>query len=216
MADQMGTPSSNADNSINGAKTFSASKDKACPFCHQQFTSSSLGRHLDLYIKEKHPKPPDGIHIVDEIRKIRGGITRRQPRQSLRRRDTSTPGDHDQASPLPDSTAEDGSPISATQEDVGSSNLMFAGRPRMFMQPPTWEATGVINDIPAAKMSDSGKVDSEDKEFRRIDARSRQVNKQVLAKAAFEQKQKMLEALDTAKAAELALRELLGSLRAAK
>jgi hypothetical protein len=38
----------------------------------------------------------------------------------------------------------------------------------------------------------------------------------MLAKTTFEQKQKMIDALDNAKAAELALRELLGSIRAAK
>ena len=217
MPDQIGTPSSNADNSINGGNTkaVSAVKDKACPFCHQQFTSSSLGRHLDLYIREKHPKPPDGIHIVDEIRKLRGGITRRQPRQSLRRRETSTPGEHDHGSPAPESAVGEGSP-SMSHEDIGTSNLMYSGRPRIYMQPPSWEATGVMNNIPPAKSLDTASVEGEERESRRVDARSRQVSRQLLAKTAFEQKQKMNDALDTAKATELALRELLGSLKAAK
>src|SRR5213083_1093542 len=73
------------------AGTTKAPKDKNCPYCQQAFTSSSLGRHLDLYIKEKNPKPPDGIHDVEAIRKLRGNITRRQPRNSLARRDASTP-----------------------------------------------------------------------------------------------------------------------------
>ncbi|KAL9053585.1 MAG: hypothetical protein Q9162_004682 [Coniocarpon cinnabarinum] len=60
----------------------SLSKDRICPFCEQAFTSSSLGRHLDLYIREKNPKPPDGIHDVEEIRKMRRKITRRQPKGS--------------------------------------------------------------------------------------------------------------------------------------
>ena len=37
----------------------------------------------------------------------------------------------------------------------------------------------------------------------------------MLAKSTFDQKQKMVEALDNARAAELALREILGSIRAA-
>lgn len=41
------------------------------------------------------------------------------------------------------------------------------------------------------------------------------MSKQMLAKSTFEQKQKMLDALDNARAAELALREVLGSIRAA-
>ena len=45
-----------------------STKDRACPFCGQAFTSSSLGRHLDLYIKPKNPNPADGVHDVDEIR----------------------------------------------------------------------------------------------------------------------------------------------------
>jgi hypothetical protein len=67
-----------------------APKDKACPFCRQQFTSSSQGRHLDLYIKEKNPMQPDGVHDVDEIRKLRGRITRKQPRNSTSKREGST------------------------------------------------------------------------------------------------------------------------------
>jgi hypothetical protein len=37
----------------------------------------------------------------------------------------------------------------------------------------------------------------------------------MLAKSTFDQKQKMVDALDNARAAELALREILGSIRAA-
>jgi hypothetical protein len=41
------------------------------------------------------------------------------------------------------------------------------------------------------------------------------VSRQLLAKSTFDQKQKMVEALDNARAAELALREILGSIKAA-
>lgn len=75
---------------MNNEGTTKAPKDKNCPYCGQAFTSSSLGRHLDLYIKSKNPKAPDGIHDVDEIRKLRGSITRRQPRGGGRR-ETSAP-----------------------------------------------------------------------------------------------------------------------------
>jgi len=64
-----------------------ASKGRECPFCHQIFTSSSLGRHLDLYIRPKNPKAPDGIHDLTEIRAIRGKITRRQPRSNVKKND---------------------------------------------------------------------------------------------------------------------------------
>src|SRR5690242_6293755 len=85
----IGTPRSTAAD----APLLKAAKDKTCPFCGQAFTSSSLGRHLDLYIRPKNPKAPDGIHAVDEIRKLRGGITRRQAKGSISKRKQSSSGD---------------------------------------------------------------------------------------------------------------------------
>ena len=216
MAEQMGTPGSNADTSVNEGKT-GASKDKACPFCHQAFTSSSLGRHLDLYIKEKNPKPADGIHDVDEIRKLRGGITRRQPRNSTSRRDDSTPagtpGAQERRSPAPESEVGGKRPPNLRRES-GTGDAYRHG----YVNQASWEATGVMNSIPMTRNGGSAQAwDPEEREgLRRQEGRSRSVSKQMLAKTTFEQKQKMIEALDNAKAAELALRELLGSVRAAK
>jgi hypothetical protein len=221
MAEQIGTPGSNADLSVNGGKT-GAPKDKACPFCHQQFTSSSLGRHLDLYIKEKNPKPADGIHDVDEIRKLRGGITRRQPRNSTSRREDSTPagtpGAGERRSPRPESERQGNRSPSLRRDDTGSSDVMnFKGRPSYYINKPSWESTGVMNNIPPLRNGDSRSWDGEDRDTgRRIEGRNRPVSKQMLAKTTFEQKQKMIDALDNARAAELALRELMGSFRAAK
>jgi hypothetical protein len=221
MTEQMGTPGSTADVSANGSKS-SAPKDKACPFCHQQFTSSSLGRHLDLYIKEKNPKPADGLHDVVEIRKIRGGITRRQPRNSTSRREDSTPaatpGAQERRSPRPESDGQGNRSPSLRRDDNGViDSVNFRGKPSMFINKGTWESTGVMNNIPVPRSSDSRSWDGEDRDGgRRAEARSRSVSKQMLAKTTFEQKQKMIDALDNAKAAELALRELLGSIRAAK
>lgn len=69
------TPSSSS-------KPVSVRKDRLCPFCKQVFTSSSLGRHLDFFIRDKRPKLPDGVHDVDQIRKLRSAITRRHARTS--------------------------------------------------------------------------------------------------------------------------------------
>jgi len=222
MAEQMGTPGSNADTSVNGGKS-GAPKDKACPFCHQQFTSSSLGRHLDLYIKEKNPKPADGIHNVDDIRKMRGGITRRQPRNSASRREDSTPvgtpGAQDRRSPRTDSERLGNRSPSLARNDAGASEQMGFGRvkPGFHLNRGTWESTGVMNNIPPLMASDARSWDGEDRDGgRRLEPRSRSVSKQMLAKTTFEQKQKMIDALDNARAAELALRELIGSIRAAK
>lgn len=219
MADHIGTPGSNADTSINGgSKVGSAPKDKACPFCNTQFTSSSLGRHLDLYIKEKNPKPPDGLHHVDEIRKLRGNITRRQPRNSIRKREgstpTGTPGAQEGGSPREETLQGERSP-SARRDEVGPSNLMYNGKPRAMLM-AGWEATGVMNHIPTSRNPELGDQNGEEREPRRVESRSRNVSKQVLAKTTFEQKQKMTEAQDSARAAELALREILGSIQAAK
>jgi hypothetical protein len=114
--DQANTPSKTA-----------VAKDRACPYCHQKFTSSSLGRHLDLYIKEKNPKPPDGIHDVEAIRRSRGNITRRQARNSTKR-EASTPASEKQ---IPSQHQE--SPY-ANGERRGYSF-------RSHLNSPTWQAT---------------------------------------------------------------------------
>ncbi|KAL4765826.1 uncharacterized protein BDW70DRAFT_126759 [Aspergillus foveolatus] len=105
-----------------------ALKDRKCQYCNQAFTSSSLGRHLDQFLFKKKP---DGIHDVEEIRRIRSGITRRQARTSTGKRDT------------PDRGMAKGSLDSAQGGEPGGK-----GPIRMMFNTPTWHATGVINDIP--------------------------------------------------------------------
>lgn len=221
MAEQTGTPGSNADMSANNEGKSGAPKDKACPFCQQTFTSSSLGRHLDLYIKEKNPKPADGLHDVIEIQKLRGGITRRQPRSSTSRREDSTPagtpGAMDRKSPRPESERQGNRSPSLRRDEYGAETGSYKGKLNYFINKGTWESTGVMNIIPPTKSNDARSWDGDDRgDGRRSDGRGRSVSKQMLAKTTFDQKQKMIDALDNAKAAELALRELLGSLRAAK
>ena len=76
---------------------------------------------------------------------------------------------------------------------------------------PTWEATGVINDIPTPN-PDGERTQG----GARRPAAQRSVSKQVAQKAQFDVKHNLADTLDTARAAELALRELLSSWRAAK
>lgn len=232
MTDQISTPGSNAESSINIGKT-GAPKDKSCPFCQQPFTSSSLGRHLDLYIRETNPKPPDGVHNVEEIRKMRGSITRRQPRNSLSRREGST---HSGTPGVNGSGSGKRSPQLEAGLKPGRGNNTRS--PALRRQPTdlnaeagkglihttwhkaSWQATGVINDIPPiTRNGDSEKWDQEGND-RSVDRRTidgrRVISRQMLAKTTFDQKQKMTEAMDNARAAELALREILGSIRAAK
>lgn len=228
MAEQVGTPGSTADSSLNNANKAPATKDKQCPFCNQPFTSSSLGRHLDLYIKEKNPKAADGVHDVDQIRKMRGGITRRQPRNSLAhsRREGSTPNgtpgannsNSSRRSPVSDSgrarsiRTEQRSPVVGryVPDEVPKGGLV-AG----FFDRPSWHATGVINDIPSVVNNTARAQDEEQRDRERTTGSHKTVSKQLLTKSIFEQKQKVTEALDTARAAELALREIIGSIRAA-
>lgn len=191
----------NEDESGNDANKPAARKDRACPFCRQQFTSSSLGRHLDLYIKEKNPKAPDGLHDVDQIRKMRRGITRRHARASgtgsmkkdNNKRETST------SSPMPDAPSTMSSPAIGMQ----SPGVNSVSVPRA--QPPlnrlNWQATGVINDLPPrtngfAQARDASAHDS--------------------LRTTHEQRQRELEERDNGHAAELALRELLQTLHAAR
>jgi hypothetical protein len=74
-----------------------------------------------------------------------------------------------------------------------------------------WEATGVINDIDEAGKRVEGDGESEGTRSGPQRAASRQALKQQ-----FDVRQRIQDALDTARAAELALRELIGSWRAAK
>ncbi|PNY23317.1 Uncharacterized protein TCAP_06711 [Tolypocladium capitatum] len=189
----------------------SAPKDKNCPYCGQAFTSSSLGRHLDLYIKEKNPKPPDGVHDVDAIRKVRGGITRRHPRGSMGRKD-STPAGTPRSSAKREASAAESETYkpSAIPKDgqyaVDSTLSKFPFVPR-------WEKSGVVNDIPGRG---AWEVDAVPDTAARRPAMQRTASKQAVQKTQYDVKQKLADAMDTARAAELALRELLSSWRAAK
>lgn len=202
------TPGSNADSST-PART-PAPKDKHCPYCDQAFTSSSLGRHLDLYIKEKNPKPADGIHNVDEIRKSRGGITRRQARTSSVRGNSSTPMSAKRS-------PEDGSTPASPPNKLPRMNDSAAGRVRTKFNEATWQATGVIRDIPP-KTDDAGPLGPARMSVSDRGGRdgSGGGNRGEGARNGLEQKQMVREALDRGRAAELALREVLDSVNAAR
>lgn len=216
----------------------SAPKDRNCPYCGQAFTSSSLGRHLDLYIKEKNPKAPDGIHDVDAIRKLRGSITRRQPRGSLTRRDGSTPG-------TPTASSSTSARKSPQAERIAKSHIQGQGpspaipKDGQFIvdhqkssypfHQPTWVATGVINDIPphngGTNLNVNGDFRGSWDEYTSQEAANaagarpglqRVPSSRVAQKVQLDARQKLADTMDTARAAELALREILSSWRAAK
>ncbi|KAF9697991.1 hypothetical protein EKO04_004432 [Ascochyta lentis] len=188
----MGTPRSTADPPL-----LKAPKDKNCPFCGQAFTSSSLGRHLDLYIRPKNPKAADGIHLVDEIRKLRGGITRRQAKGSISKKD-----DGGECTPLhaKHSVASEGSStlVQSPDDDDDEGLAIDLGKTRGQFKDVSWGTSNRQLSRALAKAP----------EMRR-DA-SRQMRKQDL-----DQRQRHGDDVETAKAAEMALRELLKSVREA-
>ncbi|KAF2485406.1 hypothetical protein BDY17DRAFT_102684 [Neohortaea acidophila] len=210
-ASRSSTPDSNAVDA-SGAKV---SKDRACPFCAQAFTSSSLGRHLDLYIKPRNPKPPDGVHDVDEIRRIRGRITRRQPRTSAK------------TAALKEEVERQDSPGTASGEkrhaeparSVHSPALSDARTPL----PPTswhatnWQATGVINNLPPRVPSRTS-VRAPLPSIRRIQDASMENHVDTAHRPGYDPEDigKLHEAAEVGRAAEMALREVMGSLEAAR
>lgn len=172
---------------------YPAPKDKVCQYCGVAFTSSSLGRHLDQFIKDKKPKRPDDVHDVDEIRRLRGGITRRQPRNSLRAgRETLTPVSTPK---LRDS--------SATHEGLRAKSPFSPKEKNDSVN--GWGLNGAVTDAPNGDSVPNGRRPAIQR------AASRQIQK-----AQYDSRNKAVDAADRARAAELALTELLGSLRAAK
>lgn len=163
-------------------------KDRKCQYCNQAFTSSSLGRHLDQFLFKKKP---DGIHDVEEIRRIRSGITRRQARTSTGKRDGSP--DHAQKKGPSDS-------LTAPESSAKSRDAPV----RMMFNTPTWHATGVINDIPNPSRSldgpSAGPSQSRSGSLQLPDYASRGAT---------------ANNPDTMRALELALREVLDNIKAA-
>ena len=221
-----------------GAKTY---KDRDCPFCGQAFTSSSLGRHLDLYIKPKNPKAPDGVHHADEIRSMRRGITRRQPKTSLKdgaNIDSSgwrhpsaeaTPATVPNAAP---SSSRDLAPAPVKSRNDIVAKIMRASPMRSSpvdndlmhsaVNTPNWQATGVINNLPPpatssrAVLKDTAATPTG--QAQRIQEMRRGTNGTIVERPDYEYESmvKLQEAADVGRAAELALREVLGGFEAAK
>jgi hypothetical protein len=175
-----------------------AAKDKSCPFCGQHFTSSSLGRHLDLYIRHKNPKPADGKHVVEEIKKIRGGITRRQTKTPIKR-ELGTPVSNSRQS-----IAEDGaSPANAQSPGEDDDSMVESVTSKQAFKDVVWQPLGAGNGQPSCTLG------TKTPDVRRDVSRHTQ-------KVDLDQRQKLSEEAETAKATEMALRELLKSVGEAK
>ena len=111
----------------------SATKDRRCQYCAQYFTSSSLGRHLDQFL---HKKKPDGVHDVEEIRKLRGGITRRTARHTKSQEQDDLPRPNSASIPNHASPPVLDQLNAIPPEGVVNTFNKFG-----------WQTTGVINDL---------------------------------------------------------------------
>ncbi|OTA24154.1 hypothetical protein BTJ68_12613 [Hortaea werneckii EXF-2000] len=211
------------------------------------------GRHLDLYIKPRNPKPADGVHDVEEIKKLRGGITRRQPKANLKpgaNINASGWGKNGSEAGTPDpepsgsggggggggsagKTHSSGPPLhprhglaarvtDASPEYEPPSNPMkeHQGPVQTSFNAPNWQATGVINDLPPRRPSSnpsqrqseqSGQV-QRIQQMRKDNAGNRVQRPETEDMSTL----KLQEAAEVGRAAELALREIMGSLEAAK
>ena len=142
---------------------------------------------MDLFIKEKNPKHSDGVHDVEAIREMRNNITRRQPRRSAAKREVS-----ESSSNKPSTAALEGQ----------WSNTKSPSEGRTINAPwfhPTWEASGVITDIPTTSS-----------EWRFETPRKGSIKSEIAMK------KRMIEDRTRLRAAELALQEILDSVNSAK
>jgi hypothetical protein len=200
------TPQSDASHDSDGGTNEASqgknptAKDKECPYCHQRFTSSSLGRHLDQYIFKKRP---DGIHNVDEIRRQRGGITRRTPRQG-----SAAKRDREGSQPTRTSSLEGrGTPPA----NVDLLNGKVAGGVQTKFNALNWHSTGVINDLDTHRLTGQTPPALTPTGMKRNWGAYEIGQRESLDSRADTGGDK-----DTVRALELALREVLDSLQAAR
>ena len=183
-------------NSVAASKT-PAVKDKTCPYCHQHFTSSSLGRHLDQYL---HKKKPDGIHNIEEIRKQRGGITRRTARHGSSKHDRE--GSH----------ATGASPSEAHGTPPAGVDLLNgapAGGLKTLFNQANWQSTGVMSQLDIHNASQASTPAGVKRPWSAYEAGQRALDTPGSRPDAAPDK-------DSIRALELSLREVLDSLQAAK
>ncbi len=196
------SPRSEASHESGGASGKTpASKDKQCQYYHQYFTSSSLGRHLDQFISRKKP---DGVHNVEEIRRLRGGITRRTAKGSIKQ---DREGSH--STPYTTSPATHDSPPRETREDLNATPV---GGYRISLNAPNWQSTGVINGLPgsatASLASENNTSSFGNRNYSSVETAA--------AKDILGLRGDLGSERDTARALELALREVLDTIKAAR
>ena len=174
-------------------------KDRECQYCHQAFTSSSLGRHLDQFIFRKKP---DGIHNVDEIRQLRGAITRRTNKGG-----SGTKHDREEGNGTPQTLAHVGRDSPMTTEIRADLNATPPEGYKISLNAPNWQSTGVINGLPTLTALDSSTPNGPPSRLG-VDA--------VAAREILGLRNDLGCEKETARALELALREVLDTIQAAR
>lgn len=221
------SPSSSHNAGPNGLR---AVKDRNCPYCGQAFTSSSLGRHLDLYIKPKNPKPPDGIHDVEGIRNLRGGITRRQPKANLKEGANINASGWLKEPANSEGTSKCGLTSKSTAPKLDNAILAESSaatsptttkddeKYQTFLNAPNWQATGIINNLPPRVPSRSHAPTPTGQTQRMHEMRKDTMTGQKIQRPDYEVESmwKLQEDAEVGRAAELAFRELMSSLQAAQ
>ena len=179
-----------------------ASKDKECPYCHQHFTSSSLGRHLDQFLGKKKP---DGIHNVEDIRKLRGGITRRTARNSKK--------DGNEANSARTTPAAQQHYHHDPESSYSNLNSLPPGESASIrLNSLNWQSTGVITDPTVLNPSIAG---SNTRTTAPLPSQSPINNPKKRNFSTYADDTNPVNLTETARALELSLREVLDSLRAA-
>lgn len=180
-----------------------AAKDKQCAYCHQHFTSSSLGRHLDQYIFRKKP---DGVHNVEEIRSLRRGITRRTTKAGA-----NAKHERGESHSTPHATppVNHASPTQEPREDLNATPVEGY---RIRLNAPNWQSTGVINGLSGSStVSPAFENVTSTTSKRKYSGVETAAAKDMLGLRGDLGSEK-----DTVRALELALREVLDTIQAAQ
>lgn len=180
-------------------------KDKECQYCHQHFTSSSLGRHLDLFIFRKKA---DGIHNVDEIQTLRRRITRRTTKAGA---NAKQDGEGSQSTPHNASPVNRDSPAAERHLDLNATPVEGY---RVRLNVPNWQSTGVINGLPGSSTASPALENV----FSTTTTGKRSYSsiETAAAKDTLGLRGDLGSDKDTARALELALREVLDTIQAAQ
>lgn len=151
-------------------------------------------------------KKPDGVHNVQEIRELRRSITRRTAKGSGNAKQDRE-GSH--CTPQTTSPVNYNSPVGEIPVDINATPVEGL---RFQLNTPNWQSTGVINDLPAPSTVSSGLENPTPTTGKRIYSSI----ETAAAKDIVGLRSDLGNEKDTVRALELALREVLDRIQAAR